>query len=101
MDGIAGRNDPWKTEAGDVSRTEPEARLVDLVMAVVDDDQTLDEDSRPLLLSVLTGDEELEAGLAGGTRASTRPATSDNDASPAAGRVPEVDQRGQVPRDRS
>src|SRR5918994_3502169 len=68
-----------------IADRDPEAGLVDLVMAAADDDPTLDDDSRLLLLSVLTGDEELDAGLDSATRASARPAVSDTDTSQAAG----------------
>jgi recombinational DNA repair ATPase RecF len=71
MDGIADRD--------------PEAGLVDLVMAAADDDPTLDDDSRLFLLSALTRDEDLEAGLIGTTRVSVRPAVSDASAAQAAG----------------
>ena len=63
----------------------PEAGLIDLVTSAADDDPTLDDDSRLLLLSVPTGDEELEAGLNGATRASARPAMSADVTSQAAG----------------
>jgi hypothetical protein len=61
MDGIARRRDDVRQIK--LSRTDPEPRLVKLVIAVADDDPTLDDHSRPLQLSVLTWGEELEVGL--------------------------------------
>jgi ABC-type lipoprotein export system ATPase subunit len=85
MDEIADQDDtrqPWGSTA---RPTDPEVGLVDLVMAAAETDSSLSEECRLLLLSVLTGDEELEADLIGGTRASARPAVSGADSSPAAG----------------
>jgi hypothetical protein len=68
MDGIARRRENVRHIS--LSKTVPEPGLVELVIAAADDDPTLDEDSRPLLRSVLTWGEELEAGLIVGISAS-------------------------------
>ena len=76
----ADQDDRWPAK-GVAAEGDPEAGLVDLVIAVAENDRTLDENGRLLLLSVLTGDEELEAGLIGGTRTSARPRQPDADRS--------------------
>lgn len=53
-------------QAGDgVTAADPVADMVDLVMSEAEDDPALDDDSRMVLLSVLTGDDEPEAELTG------------------------------------